>query len=139
MSAEKLKLRPTLWESVQQNMTWRAVLIAGFVAGTAFLLVNAVFMPIMLQLDTTLLLRYMASLLLGSDVLIGVQDTAVVLGAALLVHYTLSILSTLLISIVIHRWGLLIGIIGGAGLGLCIYLVNLYTFTLIFDWFFAIK
>jgi hypothetical protein len=44
-----------------------------------------------------------------------------------------------LIAVVIHRWGLLVGIIGGGIMGIAIYLLNLYFFTVLFEWFFAIN
>ena len=56
--------------SLRQTFSWRAVLIAGLVAGTAFLLVNALLMPLVFQVDVPLLLRYMASLVLGSGAVV---------------------------------------------------------------------
>ena len=50
-----------------------------------------------------------------------------------------SIICALVIAIVIHRWGLGVGIVGGAILGLAIYGINMYSLTYFFDWFFAIK
>lgn len=127
-----------MWKSIQNNMTWRAVPIAGAIAGSVFLFVNIVLTPIMLEVEPTLLLRYMASLLLGSEILTEPSSlTHLVIG--ILVHYTLSMLFTLVIAVVVHRWGAMAGIIGGGILGLAIYLINLYTFTLFFDWFFAIN
>jgi hypothetical protein len=73
---------------------------------------------------------------MGSTVIADGGAPAVMVGG--LVHYALSILFALVIAIVIHRWGLLVGIIGGGVLGLAIYLINLYTMTLWFEWFFAI-
>ncbi|NJL94763.1 MAG: hypothetical protein HC915_14110, partial [Anaerolineae bacterium] len=58
-----------MWHSIQKNMTWRAVMIAGLVAGTVFLVTHLVLTPLMLEVDSTLVLRYSASLLLGTAVL----------------------------------------------------------------------
>ncbi|MFN8449032.1 MAG: hypothetical protein U0521_10670 [Anaerolineae bacterium] len=41
-----------------------------------------------------------------------------------IVHYVLSFVFTLIITIVIHRWGLVVGIVGGALLGLALYGIN---------------
>ncbi len=123
-----------MWKFLQQHMTWRAVPIAAFAAGTLFLLVNLLTVPLM-DIAPGLLLRYMASLVMGSDVLI--DPPALTIPVGLVVHYALSLVFTLIIAIVVHRWGLLIGIVGGGLLGLAFYGLNFYLFTLFFEWFFA--
>jgi len=125
-------------QSIQSNITWRAIPFAGLAAGTAHLLVNLILTPVMLGIQPTLIMRYMGSLVLGQGVLMDTESiTPLVVGV--IVHYVLSILFTLLIAIVVHRWGLMVGIVGGAILGLCIYLINYYTMTLAVDWMFAIN
>ena len=124
-------------EAIQRNVTWRAIPVAGIVAGTVFLLINMIFNPILYGIDAFFILQYFGSLVLGTDVLVEASTTALIVGA--IVHYILSILFTLVISIVIHRWGLVIGIIGGALLGLAIYSINFYTMTMFFEWMFAIN
>jgi len=126
-----------MFESINKYFSLRAVLIAGIAAGTAFLLCNLILMPLVLQTSPALILRYMGSLVLGSQVVTQTNITSILVG--LVVHYILSLLLTLLIAIIIHRWGLIVGIIGGAILGLSLYIINLYTFTLFFPWFFAIN
>jgi hypothetical protein len=121
-------------ESIQKNMTWRAVLLGGIVSGSVFLLLNSLLMP---DITPTLLLRYIASLVMGSDVLVSTDSTALIVGV--IVHFALSLLFSLIVAIVVHRWGLLVGIVGGGILGLAIYGINLYTLTTIFPWFFAIN
>lgn len=121
-------------KSIQKNVTWRAVFLAGIAAGIAFFVANLLFSPI---LTPSLLLRYIASLVMGSDVLTNGNSMALIVGG--IVHLVLSLLFALIISIVIHRWGLLVGIIGGGILGLSLYAINLYTLTLLFPWFFAIN
>jgi hypothetical protein len=118
-------------------MTWRAVLIAGIVAGAVFLVVNVIATSLLYEIDPALMLRYFASLVMGSEVLTQVGPTGLIVG--LLVHFVLSIVFALLIAIVVHRWGLLVGLIGGAVLGLAIYAINLYALTRFFEWFFAIN
>ena len=119
------------------RISWPAIPIASFAAGTVFLLVNIILTPIVLDADATLLLRYMGALLLGSDVLTQDGSNALVIGV--LFHYLLSVLFTVVIAVVIHRWGLLVGFLGGAILGLALYGINLYTMTVFFEWFFAIN
>jgi len=126
-----------MWQSIRKNVDWRAIPIAGLAAGTVFLLVNLMLTPIIFEIDSTLPLRYIASLVLGESAV--TDDGAGGLVIGVIVHYVLSIVFTLVIAIVIHRWGLLVGIIGGAILGASIYSINLYTFTVFFEWFFAIN
>ena len=124
-------------EAIQRNVTWRAIPVAGIVAGTVFLLINMIFNPILYEIDAFFILQYFGSLVLGTDALLESSMTVLIVGA--IVHYLLSILFTLVISIVIHRWGLLIGIIGGGLLGLALYAINFYTMTVFFEWMFAIN
>lgn len=120
-----------------KHVTWRAVLIAGVVAGTVFLITNLVLLPIALDIKPGLILRYFAGLVMGSDVL--TDDGTDILVVGLLVHYALAILFAFPITIVVHRWGLSVGILGGAVLGLALYSINFYTLTNWVEWFFALK
>jgi hypothetical protein len=120
--------------SIQKNVTWRAVLLAGFVGGIVFLGMNILFVQ---SMTPSLLLRYIASLAMGSDVLVSTNSTSLIIG--LVIHFALSLVFALVITIVVHRWGLLVGIIGGGILGLSLYGINLYTLTRFFPWFFAIN
>lgn len=122
-------------QKIVKNVTWRAVFIATIVAGTVFLLVNLLLTNMLYQINPALSLRYIASLVMGESVLMSADATSLIVGV--LVHYGLSLVFTLVITIVVHRWGLLVGIIGGGALGIAIYAINLYTFTLAFPWFFA--
>jgi len=123
--------------SILRHVTWRAVLISGLVAGTLFLLADVVLAPAILKVDAGLTLKYFAALVLGSKVL--TQSGATILITGVIVHYVLSLVFALVIAIVVHRWGMVVGIIGGAILGVAIYGINLYTVTLLFPWFFAIN
>lgn len=120
-------------ESIQKNLMWQAVLVAGLAAGTAFLAANLLLMPILLDINGTLTLRYAGALVLGSEAITQAGNTPLIVGVG--VHYALSILFTLVIAIVVHRWGLLVGLIGGAVLGLSFYSINFYTMTRFFEWF----
>ncbi len=126
-----------MWQSIQKNMTWRAVPIAGIASGTAFLLTNLILTPLVLEVNPALILRYFGSLVLGSDVVTESNMGAAVTGV--LVNYVLAFIFTTMIAVVVHRWGLGVGVIGGAILGLAIYGINIYTFTTFFEWFFAIN
>jgi MFS family permease len=125
--------------SIQRNMSWRAVFIAGAVAGSVFLVTNIVLMPLSLGIDPSLSLRYIAALVLGNQILTQTDNTTLITVVGVIVHYVLSFVFTLIVAVVIHRWGILIGIIGGAVLGLALYGINLYTMTVFFSWFFALN
>jgi hypothetical protein len=129
----------SLWASLQAHMSWRAIPIAGLIAGTVHLVLTLALTPVFFNVDATLMLRYFGSLVLGSDVLL--QNDAATLIVGVIVHYALSLLFALVIAVVVHRWGLLVGIIGGALLGLAFYGINIYLFTRLlgwFDWFYAV-
>jgi hypothetical protein len=123
--------------SILRHVTWRAVLFAGLVAGTLFLVADLIFAPIVTKVSATLMLRYFAALVLGSKVL--VQSGSGIIITGIVVHYVLSLVFALVIALVVHRWGLIVGIVGGAIIGVAIYGINLYTVTLLFPWFFAIN
>jgi hypothetical protein len=123
--------------SLFRHVTWRAVLVSGLVAGTLFLLTDLVFAPLVTQTSATVTLRYFAALVLGSKVL--TQSGTGILAIGVVVHYVLSLVFALVISLVVHRWGMLVGIVGGAIMGVAIYGINLYTLTVFFPWFFAIN
>ena len=119
------------------SLDGRAVLIAGLGGGTLFLLTILLFTPAVLGVKGNLVLRYFASLVQGSEVITDGNTTSLLVGV--IVHYVLSILFALIIAIVIHRWGLWVGIFGGALLGLAIYAINYYAMTVFFPWFFAVN
>jgi hypothetical protein len=125
-----------LMEAIQRNVTWRAIPFAGLAAGIAHLVTLLVLTPVMLDTQPVLPLRYMGSLVLGQDVLMDTNATTLIVG--LVVHFILSIFFALIIAIVVHRWGLAVGIIGGALLGLCSEAINVYTMTCLFEWVFAV-
>jgi len=123
--------------SILRHVTWRAVLISGLVAGTLFLITDLIFAPLVTNVSGALTLRYFAALVLGSKVL--TQTGTGILVTGIVVHYVLSLVFALVIALVVHRWGMVVGIVGGAIMGVAIYGINLYTVTVLFPWFFAIN
>jgi hypothetical protein len=126
-----------LLRSLRKNITWRAIPIAGLAGGTAFLLFDVLLTPLVHKVNGVLVLRYIASLVLGNKAVMDGGAGVVLVG--IVVHYVLSLFFALVIAVVVHRWGLRVGIIGGAILGLAFYGINLYTITLLFPWFVAIN
>jgi hypothetical protein len=124
-------------QAIQKNVTWKAIPIAGLAGGTLFLLAVLLLTPALLEVDSVVSLRYFAGLVMGRDAVSDPSSSVLIVGV--LVHYVLSMLFALVVAVVVHRWGLLVGIIGGAVMGLCLYAINLYTLTYFFEWFFAIN
>ena len=122
---------------MRQLVDWSAAMWSGLIAGTIFLLLNLFLSPVG---NVWVMVRLFASILLGDSILAppATFDVAALL-AAISVHFLLSILYALLIAYIIHRGGLISGIIGGALLGLALYSINFYTLTLLYPWFFAMR
>ncbi len=118
---------------------WRIAVVAGLCAGTVFLVLDILYLTLVKHLEPWVFFRYAASLVLGERVVPPPPgfDAGIVL-VGLLVNYVLAILYAFILASIIHRWGLLVGVIGGALFGAAIYFINLYTFTLIFPWFYAL-
>lgn len=113
-----------MFESIQDHMAWRAVPIAGLVGGAIFLIMNMLVSSVAYGSEPLYILYYFGSLVMGEQALADPTMTLAIVG--LVVHIILSILFAFVIAVVIHRWGLIVGIIGGAILGLTIYGINFY-------------
>lgn len=125
---------------MRQIMDLRAAVLAGLIAGLVYLVVQIVMATWLLGSTPWVALRWQAAIILGQGVLPPPATFAawpVLVG--LLLHLLLSLLYGLLIAFIIHRGGLLMGIVGGGLIGLALYALNFYTLTLIFPWFFAIR
>jgi hypothetical protein len=125
---------------MRQVVDWRATFIAAMVGGLAFLITIAIVLPTTTGGTLWAFFRYVASIVMGSDVLpppASFDAGVVVVG--LLVHFLLSLIFGAVLATIIHRWGLLVGLIGGALFGLAIYAINFFTFTLFFDWFYLLR
>lgn len=125
---------------VRQVVDWHAAFWAGLIAGTVFLLVNLFVVPALMGGSFWISVRLVASILLGRDVLAPpATASAGALVAAIAVHYVLALAMTALIAYVVHRGGLIGGILVGAILGLAFYYIDYYTLTYFYPQFFAMK
>lgn len=125
---------------LRQLVDWRAAAWSGLVAGTVFLAINWIAIPRMLGMDGGVMVRYFASTVLGAEVLDPQRDlSTAAVGAALGSHFVLSFAAAALLAIIIHRYGLVVGILGGALFGLALYVINIYTLTYFLPWFFALE
>jgi len=112
--------------SAPRSADWRAAISAGVCAGLVFLLVNMALCSQLLG-NGQLPLQLAAALLLGHDVLppaVGLGGDVFLTGFG--VHVALSVAFTCLIAFCLHRWGIWVGIFGGALFGLALYSINYY-------------
>ena len=124
---------------MRQVMDWSAAFWAGLIASIVFLLLNFFLVPILLGGNMWIIIRLFSSIFLGEGILAPpatFDSTALIV--AILTNLILSIGFTLIIAFSLHRWGILVGIVGGAIFGLAIYLINFYSVSYFYPWFFAL-
>jgi hypothetical protein len=125
---------------MRQIVDWRAAIWAGIVSGAVFFILNLVLIPKSMGGNLWVTVRFMASLLLGEEILPPPAAFAAdALMAAILTNCLATLAFGLLVAFVIHRGGLLLGTLGGAVLGLAAYGINFYTLTYFFPWFFPFR
>lgn len=125
---------------MRQLVDWRATIIAALLGGLTFLLTLAVILPAVTGGTVWAVLRYVASILMGPEVLPPpVSFDAGIVLVGLLIHFVLSLIFGAILTTIIHRWGLIVGLLGGALFGLAVYAINFFTFTLLFDWFYVLR
>ena len=125
---------------MHQIMDWRAAVLAGLIAGLLAFLLRVLLWVVVTGGSFWAPFYQSAAFLLGPQSLAPVdapQFGVVVVG--LLVHFALSLFYSVLLAFIIHRWGLAVGIIGGALFGVAVYIINYYTFTYFFPWFFPLR
>ena len=124
----------------RQVVDWRAAFWAGLIAGTVFLVVNLFVVPALMGGSFWISVRLVASILLGRDILAppATANTGALV-AAIAVHYVLALAMAAVIAYVVHRGGLIGGILVGAILGLAFYFIDYYSLTFFFPQFFAMK
>lgn len=119
----------------RQLVDWSAAYWAGLVAGLAFLSMYLLVAPLVMGSTLTTFLTYVASLLWGVDVVSqdNLDPASTIL--AIVLHLIFSFVFALLIVIVIHRWGMVVGIALGAVLGLVVYAITILPMSYLFPWF----
>lgn len=123
----------------RQLVDWRAAIQAGAISGMVFFVLNLVLGSLALGTNGNFIIRYLASVLLGEGILPPPESFSFgATIAALLATLVMAIIFSCIIAYVIHRGGILTGIVGGAILGLALYLINFYTLTLIYPWFYVL-
>ena len=121
-------------------MDWRAAVIAGLLAGGLTMLLWMILWSLATAGSLWTPFHHAAAILLGQDVLTPSQTLAPqIILTGTVVHLFLSVLYAIILAFIIHRWGFAIGVIGGALFGVALYLINYYTFTAFFPWFFPLR
>ncbi len=104
--------------------------MAALVAGTVALLWNFFVVPALLKTTPWVAVRLAGSILLGKGVLAPPATAHMgALVAAIATHYVLALVMTAIIAYVVHRGGLMGGILIGGLLGLSFFCIDYYSLT----------
>ena len=129
----------TVRPGFRQIVDWRAAILAGLFAGVALFL-------LLMALTATFVgspwvfARYAAAIVLGRSVLPPPATfDGVVVFTAFAIHLVISVAYAALFAFILHRGGFLMGVLGGAFLGLCLYAIHWGTFTMFFPWFLDLR
>ncbi|MDX1688558.1 MAG: hypothetical protein R3248_11285 [Candidatus Promineifilaceae bacterium] len=126
--------------NMHQVMDWQAAIMAGLFAGAMTLLVLLVAYPLATGGTPWTALRFIAAIVLGSAVLPPPTTfDAMVALTGVTIHLALSVLYAVVLALIIHRWGIIIGFLCGALFGGALFLINLFAFTNLFDWFYPLR
>ena len=130
----------TFRTQVRHVMDWKAAVLAGLIAGAVFLVVLLIAYPLATGGTPWTIFRFIGAMILGEAVLPPPTsfDAGIVI-TAVIIHFTLAVLYTLVLAFIVHRWRLLVSVIGGALFGLALYLINFFTFTYFFAWFYPAR
>lgn len=125
---------------LRQIMDWRAAVIAGLLAGGITMLLWVILLSVVTGGSIWTPFHHIGAILLGEDVLTPsrVIDFRVVLTGTF-IHLSLSVVYAIILAFIIHRWGLVVGILGGALFGLALYLINYHFFTSLYPWFYPLR
>jgi hypothetical protein len=121
-------------------MDWRAAVIAGLLAGILTMLLWMILWALITGGSLWTPFHHTAAVILGESALTPSQslNLQIVLTGSI-IHLFLSILYTIVLAFIIHRWGFVVGVVGGALFGLGLYLINYFAFTSLFPWFFPLR
>ena len=119
---------------------WSAAIWSGFISGSVFYLLNISLVPFVNGGNSWTVIRYLASPVLGESILPPPATFNIpALIVSIICTLILAIIFTIIVSYVLHRGGLILGITGGALFGLALYFINFNTLTLLVPWLFALS
>lgn len=125
---------------LRQVVDWSSAVWAGMAGGLIFFLLCFFLVPAISGGNGWVMVRLIASIPMGANVLAPPASfNGTILAVAFITNMALSIGFSLLVAYILHRGGLLTGIVGGALLGAGLYAINFYTLTLVFPWFFGYR
>lgn len=119
---------------------WSAAFWSGIISGIIFYLLNIFLIPFVYGGNSWNIIRYLASPVLGESILpppatFNIQSLLI----SIICTIILAIFFTLIVSYVLHRGGIIVGIVGGALFGLALYFINFNTLTLLVPWLYALN
>ena len=124
----------------KQLVDWSAAFWAGVGAWVLFMAASLLWVPKVIGVNPWVVIRLFASSVMGEDVLAppaAAHTTALI--TALAVTLGACILFAMLIAFVLHRGGLVTGLLGGAAFGVVGYIFDVHIATLFFPWFLFMK
>jgi len=128
-------------QALTSTLDWSAAIWASLLAGAVSYLLYLFFVPISVDAGNAgAMVRYIASIAMGPEVL--APPATITMGLliiSLIVHFAVAIVEGLIIAFVLHRWGLVVGLLGGGLFGLFFFLINFYTLTLVWPHMFAMS
>jgi len=126
-------------ERMRQLLDWRATVWAGLTGGVVSLILSILLSQAQLGAPWVFI-RMIASIVMGEQVMqLPVEFDLTILAVGILVHLVISMVLAVIITTVLHRWGLIIGLIGGALFGLAFYAINFYLLSYFFPWFYPLR
>ncbi len=118
---------------IYADTDWGAVGWAGIISSIVFLVTGSMAATAAGGTMATFI-KLIASMVMGASALWNPLNAgSLIIGV--ITHLIISFLAAGLIALIIHRWGILVGIFGGGLLGLAFYAINFYFFSdLFFPW-----
>jgi hypothetical protein len=119
---------------MRQLVDWSAAFWAGLISGVVTFIFCLLFSGILVK-SPWFYIRLVSSLIFGSRVLIAptIFDPGYFL-TGLVLHLIVAMLIAMLIAIIVHKFGILVSVVGGAMIGLAVYSIGFYSFTRFFPW-----
>jgi len=119
---------------MRQLVDWSAAFWSGVIGGVVTFILCLLFSGILFK-SPWFYIRLVSSLIFGSRVLLA--PTAFDFGyflTGLGLHLILALLIAMLIAIIVHKYGILISVVGGAIIGLAVYAIGFYFFSHFYPW-----
>lgn len=120
----------------RRGVNWSAAVWAGIISGAVFMMLEMIMVPVFLEGSPWGPPRMIAAIVMGQDVLPppATFDFGILM-VAMLVHFPLSVVYSLVLAWIVYRWSTGPAVLVGGAYGLALYLVNFYLLTAVFPWF----